>query len=108
MATHNKNWHTQLFNALWADRVNPKAIVGNSPYHLVYGKEAILSSNLLLPSLQMDQYFLQYGSSPLQHMINSLLKLEEDMEKTKNKMCQHQQLVKRWFDEKYSTDRISK
>ena len=41
----------------------------------------------------------------LQHKIDSLLKLEEDREKSKNKLYQHQQLVKRWFDEKYSTGR---
>ena len=105
VATHHKNWHTQLFNALWADRVTPKAAVANSPYCLEYGKEAILPSNLLLPSLQLAQSFLQDDSSPLQHRIDSLLKLEEDREKSKNKLYQHQQLVKRWFYEKSSTDR---
>ena len=34
-----------------------------------------------------------------------MLKLEEDREKAKNKFYQHQQLVKKWFDEKYSSDR---
>ena len=34
-----------------------------------------------------------------------MLKLEEDRENSKNKLYQHQQLVKRWFDEKYSSDR---
>ena len=38
-------------------------------------------------------------------MIDSLLKLEQDMEKSTNKLYQHQQLVKRWFDEKYSTEK---
>ena len=33
-------------------------------------------------------------------MIDTLLKLEEDKERAKNKFYQHQQLVKKWFDEK--------
>jgi hypothetical protein len=31
------NWHNRLHNSLWADRVTPKEVVGNSPYFLVYG-----------------------------------------------------------------------
>ena len=42
---------------------------------------------------------------PLQQRIDSLLKLEEDREKAKNKFYQHQQLVKKWFDERSSSDR---
>ena len=42
--------------------------------------------------------------SPLQNRIDTLLKLEEEREKSRNKLYQHQQLVKRWFDEKYSTN----
>ena len=34
-----------------------------------------------------------------------MLKLEEDRERSKNKLYQHQQLVKKWFDEKYSSER---
>jgi hypothetical protein len=30
------NWHNQLHNSLWVDRVTPKEAVGNSPYFLVY------------------------------------------------------------------------
>ena len=58
VATHHKNWHTHLFDALWEERVTPKASIGNSPYYLVYGKEAILPSNILLPLLQLAQSFL--------------------------------------------------
>ena len=37
VANHHRNWHTALSNALWADRVTPKAAIGNSPFFLVYG-----------------------------------------------------------------------
>jgi hypothetical protein len=51
---NHKNWHNALLNALWADRVTPKAVVGNSPFFLVYGREATLPPHILLPSLQLS------------------------------------------------------
>ena len=55
ISVHHRNWHTELVNALWADRVTPKAAIGNSPFFLVYGTEAILPPNMFLPSLQLAQ-----------------------------------------------------
>jgi hypothetical protein len=52
---NHKNWHNALFNTLWADRVTTKTVVGNSPFFLVYGREAILLPHVLLPSLQLLQ-----------------------------------------------------
>jgi hypothetical protein len=49
---HHRNWHNALPNALWADRVTPKVALDTSPSFLVYGKEAILPSNIFLPSFQ--------------------------------------------------------
>jgi hypothetical protein len=48
---NQRNWHNLLYNSLWADRVTPKEAIGNSPYFLVYGKEAILPNGIYLPSL---------------------------------------------------------
>jgi hypothetical protein len=54
MVTDNqRNWHNQLHNALWADRVTPKEAIGNSPYFLVYEQEVILPNGLYLPSLHL-------------------------------------------------------
>jgi hypothetical protein len=99
MVTNNqRNWHNQLHNALWADRVTPKEVVGNSPYFLVYAQEAILPNGLYLPSLQLAQDSNEEPSSAMQQRINTLLMLEEEREKAKSKFLAHQQIVKRWFD----------
>ena len=37
IATHNRNWHSALHNALQADIVTPKYSIGNSPLFLFYG-----------------------------------------------------------------------
>ena len=34
-----------------------------------------------------------------------MLKLEEDRDKSKNKFYRHQQLVKKWFDKRYYSDK---
>ena len=105
VASHHKDWHTQIYYALWEDRITPKSALGNSPYCLVYGKEVGLLANLTIPSLQLAQLIQESDSSPLQQMIDSLLKLEEDRDKAKNKFYQHQQLVKKWFDKRSSLDK---
>jgi transposase InsO family protein len=59
VSENHKNWHNALLNAIWddrgVDRVTPKTVVGNSPFFLVYGREAILPPHILLPSLQLSQ-----------------------------------------------------
>jgi hypothetical protein len=73
---NHKNWHNALFNAIWADRVTPKTVVGNSPFFLVYDREAILPP-YVLPSLQLSQKVQEENCPPLEIQINTLLKLEE-------------------------------
>jgi hypothetical protein len=57
LSENQKNWHNALFNAIWIDRVTSKTAIGNSPFFLVYGREAILPLHVLLPSLQLSQKF---------------------------------------------------
>ena len=76
--------------------------MGASPYTLVYGKEAILPPNILLPSSQLAQASHGYGSEILQARINTLLKLEESRLKSKERFKQQQEIVKRWFDKRKS------
>eukprot|EP00253_Pinus_taeda_P013134 PITA_13134 len=45
---NHRNWHKSLVFALWADRITQKASIGTSPFNLMYGKEAILPTNLVL------------------------------------------------------------
>jgi hypothetical protein len=91
---NHKNWHNALLNALWADRVMPKAVVGNSPFFLVYGREAILPPYILLPSLQLSQKIQEEDCPPLENRINALMKLEDVRAQAKRKLDQHQLLVK--------------
>jgi hypothetical protein len=87
---NHKNWHNALINALWDDRVTPKDATGNSPFFLVYGREAILPPHILLPSLQLTQKVQEEDYPPLENQINALMKLEEVRAQAKCNLDQHQ------------------
>jgi transposase InsO family protein len=105
MVENHKNWHNAQLNALWDDRVMPKYAIGNSPFFLVYGREAILLPHILLPSLQLSQKVQEEDCPPLENRINTLMNLEEVRAQAKCKLDQHQQLVKSWFDSNSTYDR---
>eukprot|EP00253_Pinus_taeda_P023867 PITA_23867 len=86
-------------------RVTPKVALGNSPYFLVYGQEAILPPNVTCPSLQLSQASRGTPLALLQERINQLVRLEELRDKARNKFRNHQMIVKRWFDRHLAGDK---
>eukprot|EP00253_Pinus_taeda_P009377 PITA_09377 len=78
--------------------ITQKASIGSSPFKLVYGKEAVLPTNLVLPSLALVQFIEESPSSSLQLRHDQILKLEEEREKAKIIHAKHQQIIKSSFD----------
>eukprot|EP00253_Pinus_taeda_P018292 PITA_18292 len=95
---NHKNWHKSLIFALWADRITQKASIGSSPFKLFYGKEVVLPTNLILPSLALVQFIDESPSSSLQLRHDQILKLEEEREKAKIIHAKHQQIINSSFD----------
>eukprot|EP00253_Pinus_taeda_P029415 PITA_29415 len=95
---NHKNWHKSIIFALWADRITEKDSIGSSPFRLVYGKEPVLPTNLILPSLPLVQFIEESPSSSLQLRHDQILKLEEEREKAKIIHAKHQQIIKSSFD----------
>ncbi|KAL6199800.1 hypothetical protein ACLB2K_029582 [Fragaria x ananassa] len=46
-------WSTHLPDTLWAYRTSPRSATGFSPYSLVYGSEAVLPVELMIPSARV-------------------------------------------------------
>jgi len=65
---------------------------------LVYGKEFVLPTNVVIPSLALVQFIEETPSSSMQLRQSQILKLEEDRENAKITHAHHQQLVKYSFD----------
>jgi hypothetical protein len=105
VSENNKNWHNALYKAHWADRVTLRDSIGNSPFFLIYRREAILSPHVFLPSLQLSQKVWEEECPPLENWMHALLNLEEVRTQAKHKLDQHQQIVKRWFDTIFSSER---
>ena len=82
---------------LWADRITQKASINTSPFNLVYGKEAVLPTNVATPSLTLVQFIGETPSSSMQVRQLQILKLEEEREKARTTHAHHQKLVKASF-----------
>ena len=80
---NQRSWHLALPNALWANRVTPNNSLGVSRYTLIYGKEAIFSPNIMLPSSIITQEFRGTNNKILYIRIYNLLKAEESRARSK-------------------------
>ena len=66
---NKKAWNAKLKFSLWVDRVSTKKSIGTSPFHLVYGTDAIFLASIGPPMMK----FLQEQDielNPLQRRIN--------------------------------------
>jgi transposase InsO family protein len=70
---NKKSWDSKLKFSLWVDRVMTKRSLGVSPFHLVYGVEAIFSSQIALP---VEKIFQDYQGEP-DDMIRRMQQLVE-------------------------------
>ena len=70
-------WHTLLTYTLWEDRTITKVSIGCTPFHLFYGQEAILPTELELSSLRLMLQVEELNSSNVSQTMNALLDLEE-------------------------------
>lgn len=50
---NHKSWHIRLNTTLWDNIITPKRAIGNSPFMLVYKREARLPLSLEFPSLEL-------------------------------------------------------
>ncbi|MCO5562225.1 hypothetical protein L7F22_015851 [Adiantum nelumboides] len=74
--TKPKEWDKHLEVALWSYRTSFKTSLGYSPYHLVFGKEAILPIEVQLASLRVLASGRETPKEQLQQQILDLERLE--------------------------------
>jgi hypothetical protein len=51
---HPRRWHEVLSEALWAHHISCRGATKTSPYHLVYGREAVLPWEIMPSSRRVD------------------------------------------------------
>jgi hypothetical protein len=52
---NKKTWYKKLIHELWVDRITPKRSIATSPFHIVYGREAIFPTTLGFPMIRLLQ-----------------------------------------------------
>lgn len=70
------DWETKLSSVLWAYRVAYKVAVGTTPFELVYGLNAILPIDFLVPTLRVAKE-LEWTGHALSERVDELEKLDE-------------------------------
>ncbi|XP_025823723.1 uncharacterized protein LOC112899463 [Panicum hallii] len=53
---HCTGWIDELLAVVWANRTTPSHAIGETPFFLVYGAEAVLPAEVKLGSLQVQAY----------------------------------------------------
>ena len=69
-----KNWDLEIPSALWAYRTSVKTGTGFTPFHLVFGKEALLPVEVELPAIKMLEKMMETSTDAF---ATRLLYLEE-------------------------------
>jgi hypothetical protein len=98
---NKKAWDSKLKFALWDDRVITKRSLGVSPFHLMYGVEAIFPSQISLP---VENLFQDYQGEPddMIRRVQQLVEVKQTREKMLDKAHECQQKIKQAFDRKSS------
>ena len=73
-----KNWDLELPGALWAYRTSVKTSTGFTPFHLVYGKEALMPVEVELPAVKMLEKLLGPSFDEFKEMLLCLQEVQLD------------------------------
>jgi hypothetical protein len=94
------DWHTKLNFALCDDRITRKTTMGQSPYTMVYGTPVVLHVHLQIPALRLAIAEVEDHFQPLQHRLDTLIKLEEVRKDAFQHLQKKQDIVKHSFDKR--------
>ena len=81
-------WVEELSNVLWAYRTTPRRSMGETPFSLTYGREAVIPTEISLSSARVSG-FVPTENEEL--MVKQLDSLEEYRESTTIRLAEYQQ-----------------
>lgn len=84
----------------------PKKVLKYSPYKLVYGKEAWFPISLEVPALQLLKCIEVAENGPMVVRLAEIMELKEDRETAFASLQNRQQTIKRWFNNKKSSNPV--
>ncbi|MCO5606432.1 hypothetical protein L7F22_060620 [Adiantum nelumboides] len=94
---HHTVWDLKLTSALWAYQIAYKVVMNCTPFKMVYGQEAIMSCEFIIPSLRVASQE-GWDSNPLVERLYILERLEEERQLTMYNVLRKKDRRKKWFD----------
>ncbi|KAL3701750.1 hypothetical protein R1sor_019772 [Riccia sorocarpa] len=95
---HPINWDASVPSVLWAMRTAYKATTNHTPFHMVYGVEALVPMEFIVHTLRIATEYNLNPEEMLQRRLKELLKLEESREQAFSHQCAVQERRKRYID----------
>jgi transposase InsO family protein len=92
------DWDRKLHSALWAYRTSYKTSIWSTPFRMAFGLEAVMPSEFIVPSLQIQSEYRLNESESEQARVEQLLRLEEDRIRSIEAMEHEQRLRKAFVD----------
>ena len=99
------DWELKLHSALWAYRVAYKTSIGMTPFYMVFGLDAILPMEFLLPTLIVAQS-LNWTGHELPERLEDLEKLDETCLQAVDGMYALTHRQKSFYDAKIKTKEL--
>ena len=72
------NWDEIIIAVLWACHTTSKWLTWHTPFCLVYGKEAVMSIEYIVPSLHITLLMHMSKEGALQNRLDDLMQMEEE------------------------------
>ena len=76
--SQRNDWDLRVNAVLWAYRTTCKKLTGHTPFSLVYGQEAVMPMEYIIPSLRIAQITEMVDTETMNERLVQLLALEED------------------------------
>ncbi|XP_071695440.1 uncharacterized protein [Rutidosis leptorrhynchoides] len=72
LGKHQQGWVDELQHVLWAHRTTPKDNTNETPFSLVYGTEAVIPTEVLVPTDRIKEFDEQQNDDALRENLDAL------------------------------------
>ncbi|RYA42775.1 DDE-type integrase/transposase/recombinase, partial [Enterobacter cloacae complex sp. GF14B] len=94
---HRTDWDLKLTSALWAYRTAYKVAINCTPFKMVYGQEAVMPWEFVIPSLRVASQE-GWDGNPLVERLYILERLDEERQLAVQNALVEKDRRKKWFD----------